>query len=145
MAQIPRTGFRTTENRERGSARGDPNVAGLPNKLTENKRLKTMNNQQTSLSQSNRVNAEALARNYQKLRNRQNIVLPSKAVRPEEAYNLYRAGRKAGRVARFLGIPFNDTVDLLMEGQQLRHDSELKRAVADARRSVLARPAGRVN
>lgn len=104
-----------------------------------------MNRQSTSLSQNTAPPPGFHAGNFQTLENTPKIVLPCKAVRPEEAFNLYRTGRTAGRVARFLGIPFNATVDLITEGQQQRHDRELKRAVADARRSVLVRPAGRVN
>ncbi len=73
------------------------------------------------------------------------IVLPSKGVRPEEAYNLYRTGRRAGQVARFIGVQFNDTVDLIVEGQQEWHAQEIKRVIAETRRSVLARPVVRVN
>lgn len=104
-----------------------------------------MNKQSTSLSQNTGSPAGILAGNFQNLPRTPRIVLPCKSVRPEEAYNLYRTGRTAGRVARFLGIPFNATVDLITEGQQQRHDRELQRAVAEARRSVLVRPAGRVN
>jgi len=73
------------------------------------------------------------------------IVLPSKGVRPEEAYNLYRTGRRAGQVARYIGVQFNDTVDLIVEGLQEWHTQEIKRVIAETRRSLLARPTVRVN
>lgn len=72
------------------------------------------------------------------------IVCPSHRVRPEEAYDLYRTGRRAGQVARIIGMGHNDTTDLIIEGQQIRHAKEMKRAIQVARLSVLARPQARV-
>ena len=84
-------------------------------------------------------------RSFQIRQNTPIIVCPSKCVRPEDAYALYRVGRRAGQVARFIGIGINDTVDLLMEGQQARHLQELKRVISETRRGILARPTLRVN
>lgn len=61
---------------------------------------------------------------------------PSQILR-SEAYNLYRAGRTIGQVARYLGVEFNAAGDMIFERQQELESGRVKRAFSDGRRSLL--------
>lgn len=63
--------------------------------------------------------------NFQVTQNAQFLVCPSKSVRPEQAYGLYRTGRKTGQVARLIGVGLNETADLIFEGQQIQFQHDL--------------------
>ena len=71
------------------------------------------------------------------------MAFPSRSVRPEEVYEYYRAGHTAGQTARHIGTPFNDTADLIVEGVLIWHAEEVKKAVRNAKLSLI--PNGRPN
>lgn len=64
---------------------------------------------------------------------------PSPQVRLQ-AYNLYRAGRTVGQLARFLDIEFNVAADAVFEHLQWREAQAEQRGFAAGRRSLLTRP-----
>ncbi len=64
---------------------------------------------------------------------------PSPQIRLE-AFNLYRAGRTVGQVARFIGLEYNVTADAIFEHQQWREAQAELRGYKAGRRSLLAAP-----
>jgi transposase-like protein len=64
---------------------------------------------------------------------------PSPAVRLE-AYNLYRAGRAVGQVARFMDLDYNTTSDAIFEHQNWREAQAEMRGFRAGRRSLLNAP-----
>lgn len=64
---------------------------------------------------------------------------PSPQIRLE-AFNLYRAGRTVGQVARFMDLEYNVTADAIFEHQQWREAQAELRGYKAGRRSLLTAP-----
>jgi hypothetical protein len=64
---------------------------------------------------------------------------PSPAIRLE-AFNLYRAGRTVGQVARFMDMDYNTTADAIFEHQSWREAQAEMRGYKAGRRSLLTAP-----
>lgn len=57
-----------------------------------------------------------------------------------EAFNLYRAGRTVGQVARFMSMEFNLAADAIFEHLQWREAQAEMRGYKAGRRSLLTAP-----
>lgn len=75
----------------------------------------------------------------QVIQGRKDTAPPSPQIRLQ-AYNLYRAGRTVGQVARYMGIDFNIAADVIFEHLQWREAQAEQRGITIGRRSLLTRP-----
>ncbi len=80
-----------------------------------------------------------MGRKFEVIEGRRDTAAPSPDVR-REAYGLYRAGRTAAQVARFMNIEFNLASDLIFEHQQWMIAQAEQRGYITGRRSLLTPP-----
>lgn len=76
---------------------------------------------------------------FQVIRGTRSAAAPLPQIRLE-AFNLYRAGRTVGQVARFMNREYNETADAIIEHLQWREAQAEMSGFKAGRRSLLTAP-----